>query len=946
MTFMHDNFWPLNNCIFHNNLSSGKIVLFSWDILDNWQVLFVSQSVESVFGYSAEKFESMEIEYASLIHPDDIDRVRKEVMEGFASGKDEFTHELYRIKDAAGNYRNVYDHSKMIRNESGEVTEIHGYISDETEIVQQKLKLELVLQSTQMGIWDWYPETNQVVFDERWTRMLGCELDEIEPVFDSWQSRLHPDDIEKTFKNIQAHLKGDAPYYESVHRLRHKDGSWRYILDRGQIVEKDQSGNPLRFTGTHTDITELKRMELQLQEQQSLNQTMIDSANALIAVIDLDGVMIRLNTFGENFLGYSESQVARKPNFWHQFIQPDHSQMFLDKVDRCLSGKQALNSFNIAWRRYSAVYHMIEWSMSTLKDVHGKVMGVFLVGIDIQESYKLTEKLHLANTVIHNAINGVMITDKQNRIVDVNDSFLRIIGRSKDELIGNFPSFNKSGLQDDAFYQKMWSDLSETGAWQGEVTNRRKDGSLFTCLLSITVIRDSDGNVTNYVAIFADITDFKKTEKRLDFIASHDVLTSLPNRTMFQEELNHAVARSSRAKEKLALIYFDVDRFKNINDSFGHPLGDELLVKVVERVAGVIDKADTFARLGGDEFVILVENMLDTESIGFLARSILEAFDHPFLLDSGPEVLVSVSVGISIFPEDASDATNLLMNADASMYTSKSLGGNQYQFYNKALTDEVRKKLKMEALLRKAIENNELSLHYQPKFSLKSKKVSGVEALLRWHSAEIGFVSPAEFIPLSEETGLIHKISDWVYEKAIEQARDWVAQDIRFNHIAVNISVLQIEKGGLPEKLSQLLTFYNVPANAIELEITESVFVHNQDHVLDQLTQLRNLGFKISIDDFGTGYSSLSYLKKLPIDILKIDSSFVMDIPDDKDDMAITRTVIAMGKAMGLDLVAEGAETQQQVEFLTTEGCQFVQGYFFSRPLPPQQCLEFIKQHC
>ena len=584
---------------------------------------------------------------------------------------------------------------------------------------------------------------------------------------------------------------------------------------------------------------------------------------------------------------------------------------------------------------------MIEWSNTLMRDDIQNITGIFTIGIDIDESYQLTKKLKIANTIIENAINGVLITDKNNNIIEVNEAFSKINGYSREEVIGQKTNFQQSGIHDNGFYSEMWATILEEGSWRGEITNRRKDGSLYTCLMTITVINDDHNQPLYFAAIYSDITDIQETKNRLHYIAHHDPLTNLPNRLMFQLELQQTIERASREQQHFAVVFFDIDRFKQINDSFGHHQGDALLEMVAQRFTAVSRSSDVFARLGGDEFALIVDNIVEPSSVGHLAKKLLEVYDQPFKLNDDLEVSLSTSIGIAIYPEDGATPAQLFSHSDSAMYKAKSQGGNQYQYYESSLTEDVRTKLDMESLLRNAAEKGELSLAYQPQISLSNNALTGVEALLRWSSPELGQVSPAEFIPISEETGLIFKLTDFVLVEVANQINDWLYKGIKFGHVAVNISMVELQIEGFPEKLGVLLDKYRIDPKYIELEITEGVLLTKPKFVMAQLNKIRELGFKIAMDDFGTGFSSLSYLKKLPIQTLKIDKSFVSDIPTDTDDVQITKAIIALGKSLSLNLIAEGAETLEQVEFLNMHGCDNVQGYYFSKPLAVHELEQF-----
>ena len=560
-----------------------------------------------------------------------------------------------------------------------------------------------------------------------------------------------------------------------------------------------------------------------------------------------------------------------------------------------------------------------------------------------QQLEENAEHLRLSASVFKHSVEGIAIADTNGHILDANDAFCKIHGYSKQEIIGKSSRFFQSGRHDHDFFLTIWQSISKTGQWRGEIWNRRKDGSIFPLWMTINDVRDSDGIVTNYLGTFSDISQIKQSQEELDFLAHHDPLTELPNRLLLLERLAHAISRAKREKEQLAVIFLDLDRFKQINDSLGHPHGDKLLQLVAKRLSSEIRGDDTLARLGGDEFVLLLEGITKTESVGITAQKLLSAFEAPFDLDN-QEIRITASLGIAIYPQDGIAPTVLLRNADAAMYSAKDLGRNNYQFYTQKLTEDAIERVSLENGLRNAIDNRELYLLYQPQIDLTSSKIIGVEALLRWQSQSFGLVSPVKFIPLAEETGLIHKIGKWVLYTACHQGKLWLDQGIDIDSIAVNISGAQIRRGKLVEEVTEALNDSRLPPERLELEVTEGFILDDPDAAIKQLSTLRDIGVVISIDDFGTGYSSLSYIKRLPIQKLKIDQSFVRDIPNDADDMAIADAVIAMGHSLDLSVIAEGVETEEQAEFLTSHGCNKAQGFLFSKPIPPEEIVKLISK--
>ena len=538
---------------------------------------------------------------------------------------------------------------------------------------------------------------------------------------------------------------------------------------------------------------------------------------------------------------------------------------------------------------------------------------------------------------------GVIITDPHERIVAVNRAFTAITGYSEAEVVGETPRLLSSGLQDEAFYQAMWQALRDADFWQGEIWNRRKDGQVYPEFQTISAVRDADGTLTNYVAVFADITEVKRSQEELDFLANHDPLTELPNRRLFNERLLHALDGREREGGELAVLFLDLDDFKNVNDSLGHPTGDQLLKAVASRLRHRMRAGDTLARIGGDEFLILLEDVDGAQGAAVTAQKLLDSFARPFPV-AERELSLSASLGISLCPADGDDAETLIKNADAAVFRAKEAGRSQYQFYTAELTATASERLDLERGLRRALEGGELEVHFQPQLELASGRIVGAEALVRWRHPEQGLVPPGRFIPVAEDTGLILPIGEHVLEVACRSARQWQAAGHCLQRMAVNVSAVQVQRQDLPGLLERIVAETDFWPACLEVEVTEATFMRETERATEALGALRAMGVETAIDDFGTGFSSLGYLKQLPVDTLKIDKSFVGDVPGDANDAAIVRTIIAMGRSLGLQVVAEGVETEAQAEFLRSEGCALGQGFLYSRPVPADDFLALLER--
>ncbi|GMR19459.1 MAG: hypothetical protein BMS9Abin36_0054 [Gammaproteobacteria bacterium] len=567
-----------------------------------------------------------------------------------------------------------------------------------------------------------------------------------------------------------------------------------------------------------------------------------------------------------------------------------------------------------------------------------------LMRANIQEAFQRSElswKNNQLTQVFESTLEGIIITSSEGIIQAVNPAFTEITGYLAEEVIGENPRILHSGRQNEAFYEEMWQTLLATGCWQGEVWNRRKNGEVYPEWLAITAIHDDNGKVSQYASLFNDITEQKKNEERLAHQAYHDALTNLPNRLLFHDRLNMALAYAQRNDTMLAVLFLDLDRFKNINDSLGHSVGDRLLQGVAERLTHSVRQEDTVARMGGDEFTILLPHTPHTSSVAEVAEKILDTLKRPLHV-CGHELFVTASIGISIYPGDTRQAESLMKNADTAMYRAKERGGNNYQFYAPAMNTRALERLTLENKLRHALEREQFLLYYQPQMHLGTGQIVGAEALLRWRTEEGELISPAEFIPLLEETGLIIPVGAWVLQQACMQNGAWQAAGYHPLRIAVNLSARQFGQGDLVSQVLDCLAKAGLQASHLELEITESIMM-DAAHA-EMLEAFKRAGLQLAVDDFGTGYSSLSYLKQLPVDTIKIDRSFIRNAAHDSADAAIVKTIITLAHDLKRKVIAEGVETHEQLALLRSLGCDEIQGYLLSRPLAAEVLPAWLDQ--
>ncbi len=676
------------------------------------------------------------------------------------------------------------------------------------------------------------------------------------------------------------------------------------------------------------DISQLKETQQQLQtSEEKFAKAFHASPDGLLLSRQSDGLLIEVNEGFSRITGFNSAlSVDRSTLDLGIWVNLNERKQMLDLLKR----DGFVRDFSCHIRRNDGQIRLCEVSSRPLPI--GNEDCMLTIARDITERHLMQEKLQQAATVFESTAEGVLITDTQQHISAVNRAFTEITGYSETEALGHTPRLLASGLHDSAFYAAMWHQLTAEGHWQGEISNRRKNGELYPSWLTISAVRNRDRQITHFVAVFADISSLKHAQARLDYQAHHDPLTGLPNRTLFESRLLAALNGQQENGGQGAVLFLDLDRFKHINDSLGHPVGDLLLKGIAVRLREQLRDIDTVARLGGDEFIILLPGLQQPSDAEHIAQKLLNCFAAPFQAGEH-EFFISASIGTSLYPQDGCDVATLVKNADAAMYRSKAKGRNRVESYTRDLTAQASERVALEHELRRAIERNELSLSFQPKISLIDNQLVGAEALIRWTHPTFGDVPPEHFIPLAEENGMILQIGDWVLERACRQLCEWNDAYDSLGPLSVNLAGAQLRQPNLLGRIEQLLREHRLEPGLLQLEITENFIMSQAEEALTVLHQLKKLGVQLAIDDFGTGYSSLSYLKRLPLDILKIDQSFVRGLPDDPHDAAIVRAIIALGRSMQFTVIAEGVETLAQQQFLTEEGCEQIQGYIVSLPL-------------
>ncbi len=673
-------------------------------------------------------------------------------------------------------------------------------------------------------------------------------------------------------------------------------------------------------------MAEAMTENLRLNAQQDhLLAAIVEQSGEAIITIDMQQRIRSWNAAAEKMFGYLRDEVE-------------------GNTLACLEVELQLgDGYHRCQTRSGETLYVLQ-SSSPLLDDTGESMGMIIMLHDVTQERADHEKLKLWSLVYRHSGEAIVISDADNCILSVNDSFTRITGYSAEEAVGQNPSLLASGQHDAEFYQQMWQTLQDEGHWKGEIWNQRKDGTIYPEWITITTLRDDSGKPNNYIAIFSDASSYKEKEARIHFLAHHDALTGLPNRTLLQDRLLLAVNKARRESSKIAILFIDLDRFKVINDTLGHHVGDLLLQEVAQRLNTAVRDSDTVCRQGGDEFIIVLPEIGSISDVAHVAQKILESISHEFLLE-GEHLKVTPSIGISIYPDDGERIDVLIKNADTAMYHAKESGRGNFQFFTERLNTLLTERMALERDLALALGNGELELYFQPQLALEGNKLIGAESLLRWHHPTRGMVPPDQFIPIAEEAGLINEIGLWVLEEMLRKAVAWKGER-QFNGLifSANVSPRQLDDPGFVEAVEQLFQRHNYPPECIELEVTETAVMEDIHRSITTLSELKELGLHLAIDDFGTGYSSLNYLKRLPIDRLKIDRSFISDIPEDKNDETITRAIINLAQTLNLGVIAEGVETEEQAQFLRQAQCHDAQGFLYSLPLSAEQFADYVRR--
>ncbi len=660
------------------------------------------------------------------------------------------------------------------------------------------------------------------------------------------------------------------------------------------------------------------------------------------ALVSTDGRWLEVNRTFLGITGHSRDALLSSP--LGSIIFPDDLDILNNSLDQLKKGEPDTVTVEIRYVKNNNNAVWVENIITLVRDLADNTPHYYLFHIRDLSGWKTDEEdFRLASSMFANSQDGILIMSPDKTILKANQAFEKILGYTSEDVVGKGGHMFRAGHHDTAFYEQLWQAIDTTGRWQGEIWERHKDGGIIPVWLSISCLYNDKGEIERYIAILYDLTDQKKSQDRINYLAHYDMLTGLPNRSMFRERLSHAIKIAERQNTIIAVLFVDLDNFKQVNDSYGHPVGDELLCEVAKKLKRCVRKSDTLSRLGGDEFMLLLENMNTVHSVKTAAQKIVGVLAEPVKVGE-KGMYLSASVGIALYPGDGTDVDTLVKNADVAMYRSKEFGRNQFRFYKEEMSRSVQERMALQSDLRQSIEQEGLELYYQPVVHTGTRQCIGAEALVRWQHKEKGFVPPEKFIPIAEENDLIHTLGEWVLYTACKQMKAWLDSGSKLTFISVNVSGKQIVQGEFVEAAKHILEVTGCPAERITLELTESFVIEESRKAVNQLKELRDMGFGIAIDDFGTGYSSLAYLKYLPVTKLKLDRSFIRDLATDCNDAAIARAILKLGETLGLDVIAEGVENEDQHQFLESERSTLCQGFLYARPMTSLEFSDFANR--
>lgn len=918
-------------------MSNTNSTSFQFILKKNHQeVVHVDSSVHDLLGYNSDEFIKLRIQFSSLIHFDD-QNIKREL---FSLASQNALNKInFRVRHANGKIVCLQANYKKQFDQSSNTLKLQLQLTD-SKLLRKPLDDQILMTnfSAMMENTDDY-----IYFKDRNHVFTGASqtLVDLTPPSEYWKDLLGKTDYD-VFPEVYADayyrlekqvFSGQIQVAHEVQEIVNTQGNRGWVDNRKYPI-KDASGNIIGLFGIARDITENKLLEQALRESEEHFRTIFLEAPLGVAVIDsFTGHIYDANPAYALIVGRSIEEL--KTINWMEITHPDDVQEDLDNMASMNAGETT--GFNIE-KRYIQPDGTVSWINVTIAKMQVKDKNKprhLCMTENITQRKAVENELKLAATVFQNTEQAITITDKNNLIIATNPAFSNVTGYSSTEVMGKDPKILQSGRHDNEFYDQMMKRINRTGRWQGELWNKKKNGTEFAESLSINSIYDDNGNLLQRVSLFSDITEKKRAIEKIWQQANFDPLTQLPNRNMFSDRLSQKIKLSQRTAKPLALLFLDLDHFKEVNDALGHYKGDQLLIEAAKRIRDCVRDSDTVSRLGGDEFTVILSELDDTLHIERIAQDIIETLNMPFTLGI-EEAHVSASIGIALYPNDTNKIDTLIKYADQAMYLAKGNGRNQFSFFTKSIQVQARYRHQLMIDLHFALKEKQFELYYQPIINLQSDQIVKAEALLRWVHPTRGMVSPVEFIPLAEESGLIIDIGNWVFQQVTKQIKDW-QQNQDFNiQISINKSSVQFRSiTGYLDWIDHLNKL-GIKRNSLVIEIIESLLIDNADTVQKQLLGFRDNGIQVAIDDFGTGYSALSYLNKLDINYLKIDRSFISNLALGSNELVLCEAIIVMAHKLGIKVIAEGIETEEQQQLLINAGCDFGQGFLFYKPVPSE----------
>ena len=921
-------------------------------IVQKGKFVYISELYQQMTGYTDQDL--LGKNSLDYIHADDREKVRKlaikflkkEISEPYEYRFIKKDHELRWILETVTPI--VYQGERATL---GSFMDINDRKMTEVALSLSEDKYRTIIENIEDGYVELDLKGNFIFFNDAISKMHGYR--KIELLRLNYRDIMDEENARRIYEKYNKVFKTGVPERDYEYEVITRDGQKRY-LETSISVIKNPAGRNVAFRGIVRDRTKHKQNEEALRRSEEKYRSILENIEEGFFEVDLKGNFTFFNHSTSVLLGYAPEELMGM-NF-HQYTDKDTAREVVKTFNRVYLTGASTKEFNWQIIRKDGTKRYIVTSISLKKDASGKSIGFQGFTHDVTERIQaelqnkaaqeaLRESEEKYRSILENIQEAYFEVDLAGNFTFFNDSLCRITGCSKEELIGaNYAQFSDKENSKIVFntFHKVYTTDQSTEGFDWSIV--RKDNTKRFIEASVSIKKDSSGRPSGFKGVIRDITERKRIEQKLNYMATHDALTGLPNRIMFSQLLNQAIQTAKRNKKNLAVFFIDLDRFKIINDTLGHDAGDQLLQEIAKRFKDVLRSSDVVGRLGGDEFVILIEDFNHFRLMKNVAQKILSAAMKPVMI-IGEECRVTASIGISVYPNDGLDEQSLMKNADIAMYYAKEEGKNNYQFYSKDIKSQSNERMLIETNLRRALERNELSLDYQARLDFKTNTITGVEALLRWNNEYLGAVTPTQFIPVAEETGLIVPIGRWVLKTVCLQNVVWKNQGLPPVCMSVNLSLRQLMDDGLLGDIKDALDESGMDPHLLELEITESMVMHNPTALISLLCKIKDMGVRLAIDDFGTGYSSLAQIKRFPIDTIKVDRSFIRNLTVNSEDKAMTEAIITMGKSLSLTVVAEGVETLAQKEFLQEHVCDEMQGFYFSKPVQANEFAELLRKH-